>query len=136
MITASLEWQQHASCRDRDLSLFFGPEDEGVAERNHREARAIAICAGCTARTPCLEWALAHKITHGVWGGVGEEGRQRLGYPDSLPMCRNDLHVMTEANTYTYPDGIKACRGCRGAGNQRREPRRHDGKQPGSRAAA
>ena len=127
---------RRVACTPADFGLFFGPEDESTAERNRREEKAIRICAGCPSRLPCLEWALSHQIPFGVWGGTGEAGRRWLANPGSLPMCRNDLHVMTPENTYTYPNGVKTCRGCREAGNQRREPRRHDGKQPGSRAAA
>jgi hypothetical protein len=123
------------ACTPADFDLYFGPEDETVTERNRREAKAIGICNGCPSRLPCLEWALSHAVPWGVWGGVGEKGRRRLANPGSLPVCRNDLHVMTPENTYTYPNGVKTCRACREAGNQRREPRRHDGKQPGSRAA-
>lgn len=131
----SIRVLHRVACTPADFDLFFGPEDETVAERDHREAKAARICAGCPSRLPCLERALEHAVLFGVWGGTGEEERRRLRNPGALPMCRNDLHVMTPENTYTYPNGVKTCRGCRDIGNQRREPRRHDGKPCRERAA-
>ena len=33
---------------------------------------------GCTVRSECLEYALAHQIEHGVWGGASERERRRI----------------------------------------------------------
>ena len=35
------------------------------------------ICAGCGVRRECLEFALAHDQTYGIWGGTTAEDRQR-----------------------------------------------------------
>jgi hypothetical protein len=120
-MSAAPGWQRRAACRTEDPESFF-PEWDGAARA------AQAVCAGCPVRAECLDYAIKRGITHGIWGGLTEQERRPLANPDALPMCRNDLHVMTEKNTYTYPNGVKSCRACREAGNQRREPRRHDGK--------
>jgi WhiB family redox-sensing transcriptional regulator len=39
---------------------------------------AKAICADCRATSPCLEYALANRIEHGVWGGCSERQRRRI----------------------------------------------------------
>ena len=39
---------------------------------------AKAICSDCRATSPCLEYALAHRIEHGVWGGCSERQRRRI----------------------------------------------------------
>ena len=33
------------------------------------------MCAGCLVRQPCLDYAIANRISHGVWGGL--TGRER-----------------------------------------------------------
>jgi WhiB family redox-sensing transcriptional regulator len=37
--------------------------------------RAKAVCAGCSVREQCLEWALSAGQTDGVWGGMSEDER-------------------------------------------------------------
>lgn len=73
-------WQASAACRGPDTSLFFPPlQFERKEDREHREARAKAICAGCPVRRPCLDYALRAGEPHGIWGGLNEaERRQRL----------------------------------------------------------
>jgi hypothetical protein len=39
---------------------------------------ARQICAGCPVRQPCLDYALSHAITHGIWGGLTERDRRPL----------------------------------------------------------
>ena len=69
-------WRDLAACRDTDPELFFPVGDAGPALR--QVARAKQICAGCTVRTPCLEWALASGQEAGVWGGTSEDERRAL----------------------------------------------------------
>jgi len=75
----STEWQQRGRCRDTDASVFFPPTVfEHKPEREAREAKAKAICAGCPVRLKCLEWALAVRDPHGVWGGCSESERKQI----------------------------------------------------------
>jgi hypothetical protein len=39
---------------------------------------ARQICAGCPVRQPCLDYALSHGITNGIWGGLPERDRRPL----------------------------------------------------------
>jgi hypothetical protein len=39
---------------------------------------ARKICAGCPVRQACLDYALSHAITHGIWGGLTERDRRPL----------------------------------------------------------
>lgn len=68
-------WQEQAACRDADLELFFGTEGEPKRERLAREARALAICAGCPVRAACLSHAAYAPERYGVWGGTTDEQR-------------------------------------------------------------
>ena len=39
---------------------------------------AIRLCAACPVRAQCLEYALAHRIDDGIWGGSSERERRRI----------------------------------------------------------
>jgi WhiB family transcriptional regulator, redox-sensing transcriptional regulator len=85
----STDWRDLAACHDTDPELFFPVGNAGPAL--HQVARAKQICAGCTVRTPCLEWALASGQEAG--GGTSEDGRRALrrirhGPPGALAAAR------------------------------------------------
>jgi WhiB family transcriptional regulator, redox-sensing transcriptional regulator len=72
-------WQFDGACRGADSSLFFAPNYfEKRREKDERESRAKAICAGCDVRDECLEYALRIRETHGIWGGLNEFERRQL----------------------------------------------------------
>jgi WhiB family transcriptional regulator, redox-sensing transcriptional regulator len=60
-----------ARCRDAKAGEFFPSDGVGV------EA-AQRVCAQCPVRMECLEYALEHRVDHGVWGGASERERQRI----------------------------------------------------------
>ena len=73
------EWQQRGLCRASDSTVFFAPAHfEHKPEREAREAKAKVICAGCPVRAQCLDWALAVREPHGVWGGYSESERKQI----------------------------------------------------------
>ena len=39
---------------------------------------ARRLCADCPVKAPCLEYAMANHIDHGVWGGTSERERRRI----------------------------------------------------------
>lgn len=39
---------------------------------------ARRICIDCSVKSECLEYALANRIDHGVWGGTSERERRRI----------------------------------------------------------
>ena len=65
------EWMTQARCRGADRAVFFPADGAGV------EA-AQCICGGCPVRVECLEYALAHRVEYGVWGGASERERRRI----------------------------------------------------------
>jgi hypothetical protein len=72
-----IEWHRKASCRgkaDADFDPFFPPRG-GSAEL---EARAYSLCRFCPVRQECLDYALAHDIQDGIWGGMKPMQRKRL----------------------------------------------------------
>lgn len=74
--SGSTDWRDLAACRDRDPELFFPIGNAGPTLR--QVAQAKQICAGCTVRAPCLEWALDSGQEAGVWGGTSEDERHAL----------------------------------------------------------
>jgi WhiB family redox-sensing transcriptional regulator len=46
--------------------------------RGESAEAARQICAGCPVREPCLDYAISHGITHGIWGGLAERDRRAL----------------------------------------------------------
>jgi WhiB family redox-sensing transcriptional regulator len=72
-------WQVRAACRGPQAAAFFPPASfERKDEKEAREARAKAICAGCPVREACLEYALRIREPHGIWGGLNEGERKQL----------------------------------------------------------
>jgi WhiB family redox-sensing transcriptional regulator len=68
---SNLEWRRRAACRGSDLGLFFPGRGESAEP-------ARQVCARCPVRQPCLDYAIGHAITHGVWGGLAERERRPL----------------------------------------------------------
>jgi len=74
-------WRYQAACRGTDLSVFFPGRGETAGP-------ARQICAGCPVRQPCLDYALSHGITHGIWGGLTERDRRPLRVHHTLAARR------------------------------------------------
>ncbi len=64
-------WMANGKCRQFPATTFFPSDGVGVEV-------ARRICANCESKEPCLEYALANHIDHGVWGGTSERERRRI----------------------------------------------------------
>jgi WhiB family redox-sensing transcriptional regulator len=64
-------WMIESRCREYDPAVFFPSDGVGVEV-------AQRICAQCSVRRECLEYALTYRIDHGVWGGASERERRRI----------------------------------------------------------
>lgn len=75
------KWQDEAACYGEPLELFFGHEGERAAERARREEEAKVVCAGCPARSECLDFSIGGAVPanrwekHGLYGGLNEDER-------------------------------------------------------------
>jgi WhiB family redox-sensing transcriptional regulator len=56
-----------------DPELFHPSRGETADVRN-----AKTVCARCTVRADCLDYALTEEIHFGVWGGTSEKERRAL----------------------------------------------------------
>jgi WhiB family redox-sensing transcriptional regulator len=61
-------WLPAAACGNADTRIFF----------EAHPAAAKKLCADCTARAKCLEYALLTGLRHGVWGGLTSNERSAL----------------------------------------------------------
>ena len=72
-------WQVKAACRGPHASVFFPPSQfERKDEKEARESRAKSICATCSVRRECLDYAIRIREPHGIWGGLNELERRTL----------------------------------------------------------
>lgn len=76
-IGESWDWQRLGACRGADQSIFYGRENEPNSERKARVNQAKTICAPCTVRATCLEFAIRTDELYGVWGGMTRAERAR-----------------------------------------------------------
>ena len=63
-------WTIHAACRGMNADLFF-------PELGEDASHAKAVCAECTVRAECLQYAIDEGITVGVFGGLAPRERRR-----------------------------------------------------------
>jgi WhiB family redox-sensing transcriptional regulator len=68
-------WRTRAACLHDDPELFFPDWTAGPVID-----RAKQICAGCPVRARCLDWALSHGASSGIWGGRTEAERHAMGF--------------------------------------------------------
>ena len=47
-------------------------------ERGESAEAARQVCARCSVRQPCLDYAISNRIVYGVWGGLTERERRAL----------------------------------------------------------
>ncbi len=65
-------WFSHAAC----LGNFSADDDPWFATSPEAIGRALAVCEGCPVRGPCGDYADAHGMAEGVWGGLSERARK------------------------------------------------------------
>jgi WhiB family redox-sensing transcriptional regulator len=113
-ISAPPAWYEQALCPQVDNDIFF-PEAGGSP------GAAKAICMRCQVREECLEYALANRIPHGIWGACSE--RERRGLLKEMP----PQPVSLCPNGHNLEDGNRNCRQCAKDKYQRYEQRRKSG---------
>lgn len=69
-------WHERGACREADDTLFFHPEGESGAAKEQRISAAKEVCAGCSVRALCRDYALSSGEPFGIWGGMSEDERE------------------------------------------------------------
>ncbi len=72
------EWMDTAACKGL-THLFFPTPAERPQARERREATAREVCASCTVRSTCRDFA-RDQHEYGFWGGESEDERHAAGY--------------------------------------------------------
>lgn len=67
-----MNWMDHAACKGKPSDVFYVEVGKNATE-------AAAICADCPVRHDCLMYAIDNNERHGVWGGLAEKDRRKLG---------------------------------------------------------
>jgi WhiB family redox-sensing transcriptional regulator len=73
----SRDWRHRAACRGENPDDFFPVGSDDSAATAAQTKRATRVCAGCPVRTDCLDFAIATRQPHGIWGGTTETERTR-----------------------------------------------------------
>lgn len=68
-LVARPAWMRFASCRGTDPAWYH-------LERGGNSAPARKVCADCTVRLACLEYALERPGLEGIWGGTSDRERK------------------------------------------------------------
>lgn len=75
-------WRAEAACKGMDTNLFFPTKslsgNRGLPS-NVAISKARLICAGCTVRKECLDFAVTNVIQFGMFGGVPPRDRRPNG---------------------------------------------------------
>lgn len=61
-----------------DPTLFFHPQNERGLARLRRDRTAKTVCAMCSVRLECADYAIRAREPYGVWGGLTEEDREYI----------------------------------------------------------
>jgi WhiB family redox-sensing transcriptional regulator len=72
------DWMRQAACKGL-THLFFPTPAERPQARERREATAREVCASCTVRTTCRQFA-REQHEYGFWGGESEDERHAAGF--------------------------------------------------------
>jgi WhiB family transcriptional regulator, redox-sensing transcriptional regulator len=75
MTIYATDWRAASACLSADPELFFPIPQGAVADRQVSDA--LRVCAGCTVRQQCLDFAMQTAEAHGIWGGTTPEERIR-----------------------------------------------------------
>jgi WhiB family redox-sensing transcriptional regulator len=72
------DWMRRAACKGL-THLFFPTAAERPQARERREATARQVCASCSVRPLCRDFA-RDQHEYGFWGGESEDERHAAGY--------------------------------------------------------
>lgn len=111
-------WRARAACLGVDPSIFF-------PERGQSTDIAKSICSGCPVAGPCLNYALEHGETVGIWGQLSERQRREVRKARGISARpRKTAPCGTEAGAKAhYRRGETPCIGCREAANAAKNAR-------------
>jgi WhiB family redox-sensing transcriptional regulator len=70
------DWRNKAACVTVDPELFFPVGSSGPSIDQINKAKKV--CARCSVRDQCLDYALETNQDSGIWGGLTEDERRAM----------------------------------------------------------
>jgi WhiB family redox-sensing transcriptional regulator len=98
-VSDEIDWGR-ANCLGTDPEIFFNPSLEGYAK---------SICQDCDIQGKCLTWAIQRGEKFGVWGGMDEDTRNRVGTARSRVKCPGCQSHMVRQDAMTRQQVCGAC---------------------------
>ncbi len=71
VVTPRPAWMASAACSKAGIADYF-------PTKGRAPTTARAVCAGCSVREECLDYAMADESLSGVWGGMTERERKAM----------------------------------------------------------
>ena len=101
---------EDAACNNLDPNLFY-PDD--LKLQRAQVAYCKSICALCTVRDQCLNYAIEQGEEFGIWGGKTPYERERIAKRLANPRLTRCVggHLQTPENQYRRR-GVLSCRLC------------------------
>ena len=80
------KWKAAARCAGADQSVFFPAPSRGRPGAEHRAdlRKVVSYCSQCPVRAECGRYAVREGLTHGIWGGMSADMRERLAAAGEL----------------------------------------------------
>lgn len=101
--------------------------DPHFPERGEPAAEAKRICDGCPIKDDCRQYAVEHKIEHGVWGGLTASELRKLNKDFTVKrrcvLCRDPFEPYSSNDKYCSDD-------CSAEASNRRARSRRQGALP------
>jgi WhiB family redox-sensing transcriptional regulator len=66
-----MSWFEYAACKDMDTDDFFPEKGQNIGDLRK-------VCESCPVRGRCLEYAIKHNLTDGLWGGYSPSQRETI----------------------------------------------------------
>lgn len=105
------KWRDKASCKGMETNTFFPTKEKSGNKGlpvNVALSKARLICAGCTVRQECLDFALQNGLQFGLYGGVPPRDRRSTSIKAmdgsmSFKTIVSDLHRVRKYEPGEHP---------------------------------
>ncbi|BBC67292.1 hypothetical protein MMRN_41880 [Mycobacterium marinum] len=104
--TNTKPWMAKAACTQGDPDRFFPETKDKTAAKK--------VCNTCPVRAQCLNHAIEHDESWGIWGGLDEKERRHLQRVKKQPTITPQCGTYTGARAH-YRRGEETCPACRAA---------------------
>jgi hypothetical protein len=90
------EWRKKAACANSETDKFF-PSKGKEARTQEVISSARLVCAQCSVRSECLEFAVKNTVMYGIWGGLTREERKKVKDGDYVRASKHSPNILLGA---------------------------------------